>query len=74
MFAVFIGSIIPANLHVAQLLNIGLDLKIISPTLFAMMVLMALATTVATSPVVQWLCPAGKQDEDAALSPAPSPD
>jgi Kef-type K+ transport system membrane component KefB len=55
-------------------LNIGLDLKIISPTLFAMMVLMALATTVATSPVVQWLCPTGKQDEAAASSPAPSPD
>ena len=34
-------------------LNIGLDLGVISPRLFAMMVLMALATTVATSPVLQ---------------------
>jgi Kef-type K+ transport system membrane component KefB len=33
-------------------LNIGLDLKVISPTLFAMMVLMALATTMATTPVL----------------------
>jgi len=38
-------------------LNIGLDLKVISPTLFAMMVLMALVTTLATSPVLRWLVP-----------------
>jgi Kef-type K+ transport system membrane component KefB len=36
-------------------LNIGLDLGVISPTLFAMMVLMALATTMATSPVLSLL-------------------
>ena len=36
-------------------LNIGLDLGVISPTLFAMMVLMALATTVATTPILDWL-------------------
>ncbi len=36
-------------------LNIGLDLKVISPTLFAMMVLMALATTMAASPLLQLL-------------------
>ncbi|HUY33635.1 MAG TPA: cation:proton antiporter [Pirellulales bacterium] len=36
-------------------LNIGLDLGVISPLLFAMMVLMALATTMATSPVLSWL-------------------
>lgn len=33
-------------------LNIGLDLGVISATLFAMMVLMALATTLATTPIV----------------------
>jgi Kef-type K+ transport system membrane component KefB len=38
-------------------LNIGLDLGVISPTLFAMMVVMALATTAATAPVLQWLIP-----------------
>ncbi len=38
-------------------LNIGLDLGVISPTLFAMMVLMALATTMATSPVLYLLVP-----------------
>lgn len=36
-------------------LNIGLDLGVISPTLFAMMVIMALATTLATSPVLSLL-------------------
>jgi Kef-type K+ transport system membrane component KefB len=36
-------------------LNIGLDLGVISPTLFTMMIVMALVTTAATAPVVQWL-------------------
>jgi Kef-type K+ transport system membrane component KefB len=36
-------------------LNIGLDLRVISPALFAMMVMMALATTMATAPVLQLL-------------------
>lgn len=38
-------------------LNIGLDMKVISPELFAMMVLMALATTMLTSPVLKVLVP-----------------
>jgi Kef-type K+ transport system membrane component KefB len=36
-------------------LNIGLDLGVISPTLYAMMVIMALATTLMTAPVVNRL-------------------
>jgi Kef-type K+ transport system membrane component KefB len=44
-------------------LNIGLDLGILSPTLFAMMVIMALATTMATAPVLRRLWP----DEEAKL-------
>lgn len=36
-------------------LNIGLDLGVISPTLFAMLVLMALATTFMTTPVLHLL-------------------
>ena len=36
-------------------LNVGLDLGVLSPTLFAMMVVMALATTVATSPALHAL-------------------
>lgn len=36
-------------------LNLGLDLKIISPTLFTMLVIMALVTTFITSPVLSLL-------------------
>src|SRR5207302_4626542 len=36
-------------------LNIGLDLGVISPTLFAMMVIIALVTTILTSPAVRLL-------------------
>ncbi len=38
-------------------LNIGLDLGIISPPIFTMMVIMAIATTIATAPVLQILIP-----------------
>jgi Kef-type K+ transport system membrane component KefB len=38
-------------------LNMGLDLGIISPTLFAMMVIMALVTTLATTPLLRLLIP-----------------
>src|SRR5579884_2413147 len=38
-------------------LNIGLDLNVISPPLFAMMVFMAVATTMATAPLLQLLHP-----------------
>jgi len=44
-------------------LNIGLSLGVISPTLYAMMVLMALATTAATAPILQWLIPTAKAAE-----------
>jgi Kef-type K+ transport system membrane component KefB len=36
-------------------LNIGLDLKVISPTLFAMLVIMAIVTTMATTPILDLL-------------------
>lgn len=36
-------------------LNVGLDLGVISPTVFAMMVLMALVTTLATTPILRLL-------------------
>jgi Kef-type K+ transport system membrane component KefB len=39
------------------ILNIGLDLGVVPPTLFVMMVLMALVTTMATTPVLQLLVP-----------------
>jgi Kef-type K+ transport system membrane component KefB len=36
-------------------LNVGLERGILSPTLFAMLVLMAVATTFATTPLLDWL-------------------
>jgi Kef-type K+ transport system membrane component KefB len=36
-------------------LNLGLDLGILSPSLFAMFVIMALVTTIATSPILDYL-------------------
>jgi Kef-type K+ transport system membrane component KefB len=38
-------------------LNVGLDLGVISPTLFAMLVVMALATTLTTAPALRLLAP-----------------
>ncbi|HSC88857.1 MAG TPA: cation:proton antiporter, partial [Polyangiaceae bacterium] len=38
-------------------LNLGLDLGVLSPTVFTMMVIMALVTTVATTPVLNWVYP-----------------
>jgi Kef-type K+ transport system membrane component KefB len=52
-------------------LNIGLDLNVISPPLFAMMVLMAVATTMATAPLLQLLH--RKDDEPTCPFPSSSP-
>jgi len=38
-------------------LNIGLDMGIITPTFFTMMVLMALVTTFMTTPLLRWVYP-----------------
>jgi len=48
-------------------LNVGMDLGVITPTIFTMLVLMALATTIATSPLVVWLY-ANKERERAPSS------
>jgi Kef-type K+ transport system membrane component KefB len=39
------------------ILNVGLDLQILSPTLFSMMVIMALATTLMTAPLLDLILP-----------------
>jgi Kef-type K+ transport system membrane component KefB len=41
-------------------LNLGLDLGILSPSLFAMLVVMALVTTIATSPILEYLSRSAK--------------
>ncbi len=46
-------------------LNIGLELHVISPTLFAMLVLMALATTFATTPILHFITPRKLFEEEA---------
>jgi Kef-type K+ transport system membrane component KefB len=47
-------------------LNVGYERGVISPKLYTMMVLMALVTTFATTPILQWLRP--------GLGAAPSPE
>ena len=55
-------------------LNIGLDLGVISPTVFSMMVLMALVTTFVASPLLQWIYPPHVMARDLAEDqPAPEP-
>ncbi len=53
-------------------LNVGLDLGVISPTLFAMMVLMAIVTTVATSPILYALMPTAVGSPSHARDEMPS--
>lgn len=48
------------------ILDIGLDIKVISPALFCMMVIMALATTFMATPLLDWICP------DSVLREAPA--
>jgi Kef-type K+ transport system membrane component KefB len=48
------------------ILNVGLDIGVLSPTLFAMMVLMALVTTALTTPLLDALQPR----RERAISPA----
>jgi Kef-type K+ transport system membrane component KefB len=47
-------------------LNIGVDLGVISPAIFTMMVIMALVTTFITSPILGWIHPAGELGAEVA--------
>ena len=53
------------------ILNVGLDIGVITPTLFAMLVLMALVTTVMTSPLLGVLRQ-GRAPADDAAPPSPT--
>ena len=70
------------------ILNIGREIKVISPALFSMMVLMALITTFMTSPLLEWIYPRrslrievqsaplerpNRESEDSPLKVAPAP-
>jgi Kef-type K+ transport system membrane component KefB/nucleotide-binding universal stress UspA family protein len=54
------------------ILTIGLELGVISPALFAMMVMMALVTTFMTSPLLEWIYPAWliRRETAGAADPA----
>jgi Kef-type K+ transport system membrane component KefB len=52
-------------------LNVGLDIGVISPALFAMMVLMALVTTFMTSPVLARIYPGRLMGLRTTPSPLP---
>jgi len=47
-------------------LNIGLDIGVISPALFTIMVIMALVTTLITSPLLEWIYPMRLQRQEQA--------
>ncbi|MFC9255513.1 cation:proton antiporter [Amycolatopsis thailandensis] len=54
-------------------LNVGLQLKVISPTVFAMLVIMTLASTIATAPALTLIAKFGKKsekDSDKTAGPA----
>jgi Kef-type K+ transport system membrane component KefB len=53
-------------------LNIGYEMHVISPLLFAMMVLMALATTFATTPILHLIVRDEEQDTEARGAVAPA--
>ena len=53
-------------------LNIGLELGVISPILFTMLVIMALVTTFMTSPLLEWVYPRKSLRLHDRLEPAPS--
>src|SRR3954453_11544958 len=48
------------------ILNIGLQEGVITPAVFAMMVIMALVTTAMTTPVLHWIYPAARFSADEA--------
>jgi len=47
------------------ILNIGLDIGVISPAMFSIMVLMALVTTFMTTPLLEWVYPKRLQMQQA---------
>jgi len=51
-------------------LNLGMDLGVISPTVFTMLVIMALVTTFATSPILRLVYPDHELARDRLVEPA----
>jgi len=55
------------------ILNIGLDVKVISPALFSMMVLMALVTTFMTTPLLEIIYPLHSVSKESLPAELPLP-
>jgi Kef-type K+ transport system membrane component KefB len=53
-------------------LNVGLELNVISPELFTMLVIMALFTTFLTTPVLVWILPKDGMSSTAAATRSPT--
>ena len=51
-------------------LNVGMDIGVISPTIFTMLVIMALVTTFATTPVLRWVYPDHELARDRIVTAA----
>jgi Kef-type K+ transport system membrane component KefB len=51
------------------ILDIGLDIKVISPALFTMMVLMAFVTTFMTTPLLDLVCPSESIAASSSIQP-----
>lgn len=54
-------------------LNIGLDIGVISPTFFTMMVFMALITTFMTTPLLTWIYPSRIYRQELVITPSELP-
>jgi Kef-type K+ transport system membrane component KefB len=54
-------------------LNIGLEIGVLSPTVFTMMVLMALTTTFTTTPLLDRIYPPALRQADSTHAPIPVP-
>jgi Kef-type K+ transport system membrane component KefB/nucleotide-binding universal stress UspA family protein len=54
-------------------LNIGLDLGVLNPQMFTIMVIMALLTTVAASPLLEWVYPHTAREEAILVPPRRPP-
>jgi len=52
-------------------LNIGLDIQVISPAMFTIMVLMALTTTFMTTPLLAWVYPAHLYRQETIITEVP---
>ncbi|MBV9264700.1 MAG: cation:proton antiporter [Acidobacteriaceae bacterium] len=48
-------------------LNVGLELNVISPVLFTMLVIMALVTTFLTTPILHWIVPEHPMEPETSM-------